>query len=309
MRLTAIVPCLCALAAMVPCFLCMFAGNKPGFMEDYHMVTLNTSRIGHNFLVNSTLVPAGDNILTDVFRNASSSITSSINSALDSLAAELGLSDFYSVHLLNYCSGTYTTSALASTTAPRSTITKNVTSCSRPRALFHFDPTAALTRSLNTTTSGSTNITLSTLHWPTELSTGITALRIAHHTAFTLYILAIVLAFLSFLSSFFALFSAGRLSAALSLLFAVLALGALVLASAVVTAVVVRAADVVSMYGYRVSVEAKRGGRFLALTWAGSGVGLLGVLWWCGEFVVGRRGKRTGRGVVADEGVAQPASQ
>ncbi|KAJ9648281.1 hypothetical protein H2199_001134 [Coniosporium tulheliwenetii] len=183
-----------------------------------------------------------------------SSITSNINQAIDSLAAELGLSDFYSVHLLNYCSGAYISKP--------PTTTKNVTACSRPRALFHFDPTAALTRSLNTTTSHIGSITLSDLRWPTELSSGVIALRIAHHTAFILYTLSIVLAFLSFLSSFFALFFAGRLSAALNLLLAVPALGALLLASAVVTAVVVRAADVVNMYGYRVGVEAKREGGF-----------------------------------------------
>lgn len=48
MRLTAIVPCLCALAAMVLCFLCMFAGNKPGFMEDYHMATVRRGSRRYN---------------------------------------------------------------------------------------------------------------------------------------------------------------------------------------------------------------------------------------------------------------------
>lgn len=271
------------------------------------LAQLNTSRISQSFLDNSTLLPSGDNILTDILRNASTSITSSINSALDSLAAELGLSDFCSAHLLNYCSGTYITSALATAAVPRSAITKNVTSCSRPRALFHFDPAAALTRSLDATTAGGANITLFDLCWPSELSSGITALRIAHHAAFIFHSLAISLAFLSFLSSLTALFFAGRLSAALNLLLAALALGALLLASAVMTAVVVRAADVVNMYGYRVGVEAKRGGRFLALTWAAMGVMLLGVLVWGVECVIGRRGKR--RGVVGDGAAGQAAGR
>lgn len=40
MRAAALVPVALAIVAFVLSMLCLFAGNKPGFMEDYHIVTV-----------------------------------------------------------------------------------------------------------------------------------------------------------------------------------------------------------------------------------------------------------------------------
>jgi hypothetical protein len=40
MRLTALVPVLCCTAALILSFLCLFAGHKESFMEDYHIMTV-----------------------------------------------------------------------------------------------------------------------------------------------------------------------------------------------------------------------------------------------------------------------------
>jgi hypothetical protein len=40
MRLTALFPLACAVVALVLSMLCLFAGHKPGFMEDYAIVTV-----------------------------------------------------------------------------------------------------------------------------------------------------------------------------------------------------------------------------------------------------------------------------
>lgn len=40
MRFSAIVPVLLSAAALILTFLCIFAGSKPGFMEDYSIVTV-----------------------------------------------------------------------------------------------------------------------------------------------------------------------------------------------------------------------------------------------------------------------------
>jgi hypothetical protein len=48
LNLIAIIPVLVALAALVLSFLCVFAGNSPGFMEPYSIFTLNTTRLGQN---------------------------------------------------------------------------------------------------------------------------------------------------------------------------------------------------------------------------------------------------------------------
>jgi hypothetical protein len=41
MRVTVIVPLICALAAFVLSLLCIFAGSKPNFMQDFQIVTVS----------------------------------------------------------------------------------------------------------------------------------------------------------------------------------------------------------------------------------------------------------------------------
>ena len=50
LRLFAILPVLCTAIALLLVVLCVFAGHKPGMMEDYAVFTLNTSRLGENVL-------------------------------------------------------------------------------------------------------------------------------------------------------------------------------------------------------------------------------------------------------------------
>ena len=74
---------------------------------------------------------------------------------------------------------------------------------------------------------------------------------------------------------------------------ALLAFIAIGLASALVTAVMVKATDLINQYGNDIGVEASKGNKFLALTWAATGVMFVVVLAWVVEFCVGRRQKRT----------------
>ena len=58
MRPLAILPLLLSAAALVLAFLCLFAGHKTSFMQDYSLLTLNTSRIGEGLvdhIINSTV--------------------------------------------------------------------------------------------------------------------------------------------------------------------------------------------------------------------------------------------------------------
>ena len=50
MRCSALIPIIFIAASFVLTFLCLFAGRHEGFMEDYAVLTLNTSRIGQNVL-------------------------------------------------------------------------------------------------------------------------------------------------------------------------------------------------------------------------------------------------------------------
>lgn len=295
MRPSAIFPALCAVAAVVLGFLCLFAGSKKDFMEDYHVLTLNTSRIGQNVL-NETLSSgsSSDNSIISWISNATSSIASdltdelndAVNSVVSSIADDLGLHDFYSAHLMDYCWGDYTPQPVANATVSASEIHKNVTACSNRTAMFHFDPTEALEKSLNDSGLG---ITLDDLNWPDDIQKGLDALRIAYKAMFVLYCIAIGLSFLVLLGSLFGVFGGGRLSAFVNVLLATLAFLSFGIASAIATAVAVKGSSVINKYGNDIGIESHRGGKFMAITWAGTGVLFLAIIAWCVECCIGRR--------------------
>ena len=43
MRFTPLLPLLLTMAAFILGMLCLFAGNKPGFMEDYDIITVSST--------------------------------------------------------------------------------------------------------------------------------------------------------------------------------------------------------------------------------------------------------------------------
>ncbi|KAF2146455.1 uncharacterized protein K452DRAFT_193845, partial [Aplosporella prunicola CBS 121167] len=291
MRFLALVPVLCTIASLVLGFLCIFAGTKQdgSFMESYNILTLNTSRLGQDYISDSA-----SSWLSSLYHNATSSIASSLNSDLNSLisdvSADLGIQNFYSAHLMTYCSGSYTPTSVANASVPDSAIHKNVSHCSAQKAMFYFDPTAALERSLNNSEIAQRlNIKLADLDWPDDIEDGLRALRIAWKAAFVLYCVGVALAAVSFLASVVAFFMAGRLSAVVNILLAILAFLALALASAVTTAVAVKGSSVVNDKGKEIGLRAERGGKFMAITWAATAAMFVALLVWCVDCCLGRR--------------------
>ncbi|KAI4728667.1 integral membrane protein-like protein [Aureobasidium sp. EXF-10728] len=286
LRPTALIPVIFGLAAFVLTMLCIFAGSKPDFMQDYSIITLNTSRIGTNVLNTTSNTDSNSNIFSQIWDNVTNSIESSINDELNSFAKDLGLHDFYSAHLLDYCSGYYTPTSIPNATVSSSEIEKNITFCSNKTAFFHFDPSVALQRELNNSGVG---ITLQDLDWPDAVTHGIHTLRIAQKAAFVLYCISAALILLAILASLVSFFVHGRLSACIDILVWILAFLATVLASAVTTAVAVKASNVVNGFGGHVGVRADRGARFMVLTWVASGLCALNVFVWVFECLRGRR--------------------
>lgn len=248
---------------------------------------LNTSRIGDNVL--NTTKSSGGNIVTNWLHNVSTTIENDINDDLNSFARSLGIHDFYSAHMLDYCEGYYTPVAVANSTYPAHSIHKNVTLCSNRTALYNFDPTQTLQREINA--SGHSNVNLTALHWPQAVDDGLAALRTAQRAAFILYCIAIGFIALVTLFAIIAIVLSGRLTAFVNILLSGLAFLAMGIASALTTAVAVKAANVVNKYGPDVGISANKGGRFMALTWVATVLMFLSMLVWMFECVVGRRRK------------------
>ncbi|KAK5706582.1 hypothetical protein LTR97_001572 [Elasticomyces elasticus] len=289
MRFLALVPVLLSAAALVLTLLCLFAGSKQGFMEEYAIVTLNTSRIGASLL--NTTSSGSSNPIISYIDNVTNSIESEINDGLASFARDLGLHDFYSAHLLDFCEGYYTPGPVPNSTLPRSQIHQNVTSCSNRTAMYTFNPRETLQKELNA--SGHSNINLTDLDWPSDVDKGLHALIIAQKATFVLYCIAAALIGFAMLLALISIFMEGRLSAFINVLVDWLAFLAIGLASAIATAVAVKASDVINKYGDKIGVHANKGTKFLTLTWVATAVMLVASMVWCFDCIAGRRNKRS----------------
>ncbi|THZ93492.1 integral membrane protein-like protein [Aureobasidium pullulans] len=255
-------------------------------MQEYAIVTLNTSRIGTNVFNTTSSTDSDSNIFESIWDNVTNSIESSLNDKINSFAQDLGLHDFYSAHLLDYCSGYYTPTDLPNATVSKSDIDQNITYCSNRTSFFRFNPTTALEQELNKT---GLNITLENLHWPEAVNDGVHALRVAQKAAFLLYCIAAGLLLLATFASLVSFFFNGRLSAFVDISLWFLAFLAIALASAITTAVAVKASSVINKHGKDIGVQAQRGNKFMALTWVATALAFLNVFVWVFECLRGRR--------------------
>ena len=200
-----------------------------------------------------------------------------VNNVLRSLAKDLGIRDFYSVHVMDYCEGYF---------QPNGTANRNVTQCSNSTGMFSFNATQALQKELNHT---KLNITLEDLHWPSAIDDGIKNLKLAFNATFVFYCIGIIFTGLAFLGSIAGVFLLGRLSAFFNLGLAWSAFFFLMLASAVVTSAATKATNLINKHGLPINVNAARGDKFISLTWAAVALMIVAGVAWLVDFFIGRR--------------------
>lgn len=163
MKILAAVPAVLSAISFALTMLALFAGHKKGFMEDYHIMAFNTSTLGHNFLSNlagsssssssstttttsaaaatttskgglggdlpdpfsalSSLKATATGVLGSLESSAASIIGDVGDDVADKLADELGIEQFYTLHIMDLCQGDYAPNA----TAPGAWM--NVTNC------------------------------------------------------------------------------------------------------------------------------------------------------------------------------------
>ncbi len=161
--------------------------------------------VGRTFLDTSKPSPS-------VLGSIASSVKGDINGAIVDITHYLNLHDFYSVHLLDYCEGYYTPTAVVNSTSRPS---RNVTSCSNRTALFHFDPTATLQKELKP------GVSLQDLHWPSAIQDGIRTLEIGSKVMVILYYVGIAVTGLAIAGSIIGFTVGGNLGATINLLLAI----------------------------------------------------------------------------------------
>jgi len=282
MRLSSIVTLLLSVAALVLTLLCLFAGTTKSFLQSGDLLTLNVSRIGHGEAFNTSDGDGG--LLSTLGNDLEGDLNNLLNDAADGVSDALNLTDFYTVHLMNYCDGFFEPNA--TDRHPK----KNVTFCSSRDALFHFNPTKIVNDSLPK------GISLDDIDWPKEVTDAEKAVKAASIVMFVFYCIGIGFAGLAVIGAIFGFFTEGRLSACGNFVLDVLALLTIGIASAVSTAIIVKATNAVNKYGNDIGVSATKGTTFLGLTWGATAAMLLAAFVSIAQCVAGRRHRSRSHG-------------
>jgi hypothetical protein len=240
---------------------------------------------------------SGGNFITNLLHNITNTITGAVHgelsSAASSFAHALGIEDFYSAYVLDYCEGPYVPGPVPNATLPMKDIHMNVTMCSPKGGHFNFTPGAAIQATLDRTHTG---VTLQDLKWPTQIDSDFHDLQHLVQAFLVIYSIAIALAFFTMVAALVWLLSPGydgsRSCAGLTGIVAFLAFLAAGVASALVTAVSVKGDHTIDKYGSAIGVSSNRSNKLLALTWSSVACLLIACLVGCfGICLSGRRSR------------------
>lgn len=177
-------------------------------------------------------------------------------------------------------------------TVSKGDISKNVTDCSNRTAMYHFNPRQMLQRELN---ESGHDVNLTQLGWPDEVDDAIHALEVASNAMFVLYCIGIAFAAIALISALASIFFSGRLSAFVNIIVDMIAFLAVGIASAIATAISVKAAHIINDKGNGIGISAQKGSKFMILTWVATACLLVASMVWCFDCVVGRRNKNRNR--------------
>ena len=158
--------------------------------------------LGHTQVFNTSDGNGG--ILSSLANSIEGDVNGIVNNATADVAKALDIHDFYKSYVMTYCEGYYEPGPIKTNgTKPK----ENVTYCSKPKALFHFNPTDILQDELKP------GVSLDDVDWPKDLKNAITALKVAMTVMFVFYCIGIGFTAFALLGALLGFFAGGRISA------------------------------------------------------------------------------------------------
>ncbi|KAL6913308.1 hypothetical protein ACHAPO_003075 [Fusarium lateritium] len=294
-RFFVLFPMVLSLVAFILSMLCLFAGHKEGFMEEYSVARLNTSMIGHNVLDTDSSASTNDNEDDGIFgavkgkwNEVKDDIKGKINDVTgdiaDELADTIGISEWYSIHIMATCDGQYKPNA----TNPGAGY--NVTECTNSAPEKRFNLTEMLDKQLSV---GPFDLSLADINWPDDIQDSIDLLNKALLATFVLYVIAVGLSGLAMLASLAAFFLFSRRGVnAVNLIIASLAALVLLVSSILVTVAGKKGVDKLNDVGDDVGISASIGNKFLGLTWAAAALMIAAAIYWFVHLCLMRRERK-----------------
>ncbi|KAI3339083.1 actin cortical patch SUR7/pH-response regulator pali [Ustulina deusta] len=260
-----------AVVTLVLTALALTAGKNPGFMEDYHILLLNTSTLGQNLIPTPTsggsdpsptsCGPLGG-ALGKLCAGATAAVGSAVSSGLaelssieddiaDKLAKEIGVQQWYSLHVMDVCQGTFTPNATTSGAG------YNVTSCTQPLK------TSLLDHQLDI---GPLHLNLAKLGFTKDLQDELDEIPGQFQTLAGFYILAVAFSVLSLLFCTAWLFRPTYGISWANLIVALLAAFVLFVGNIIVVESG-KSASKINNLGQHIGLSVSTGQKFIAITW------------------------------------------
>jgi uncharacterized membrane protein YagU involved in acid resistance len=300
-RFIVLIPLVFSIASAVLAALALFAGHEKGFMENYAVARLNTSRIGYNLVDISNKKTKrglfgddedeaqdnndGDDSLWDDIQEGAGDIWDDVsgeienqlndigNNLADELAETLGLSEWYSLHIMSACQGFFTPEPTASNPG------LNISYCNNtaPEDAFNLQDVIETELSL-----GPFDLSLEDIGWSDDIQNQVDKINDVLLAMFILYVLGMAFSIIGVITAVLSFVWAHKRSLVLINLGVIgIAMACLVVGSIIVTVAVTEGIDKINDLGEDIGISVNRGNNFLAITWAAAGLTIVSFLIWC----------------------------
>lgn len=257
--------------------LALTAGHKKGFLEHYDVLRINMTGLGQDILDSSNGDSGSDgNPLTNILDNAKDGIKDIINDiagdVIDEVTEKMGISDWYSLHVMTACFGAFKPNA----SAPNAGL--NTTGCRDTMPDNPFNITEMLDRELSV---GPLNINLADINWPSDIQEMIDLINKLLLALFVLYVLTFSLTTLSVLCapvSWLKPDSRGLLL--VNTVISVLAMICSLVSSIMITVIGTIGVKKLNEKADQIGIRAQRGRGFLVISWIVAGFMLGAAFGW-----------------------------
>ncbi|KAI1143194.1 hypothetical protein F5Y05DRAFT_146361 [Hypoxylon sp. FL0543] len=295
-----VIPLILSIAGFVLAMLALFAGtgSQQQALEDYHLIAINMSDFGHDLVpsvTSSGSQPTSTNDdgfgwddiqdgLDDIEGEITDQLNDIANDIADELAQKLGISQWYSLHVMTACEGNFAPNA----TSPGAWY--NTTNCTAQSPGVHFNLTDVLQREID---AGPLKINATDIPIPDSIQETIDYLNSFMLATFVLYVLGSAFSGLCFLSCIVVLTlrrnSIERGTIVVNLALAALATLSLAIGSAIATAISKKGVSEINSAGDDVGISAIEGTKFMTISWVAFAVMFVTMLFWSASCCFPRR--------------------